>query len=215
MSAEFQDDREPNRGKSKGGNKLLVILLSVFGVLAVLCCGGGVFFAIHAKNQLEDASSNDPAVIAQTTKDIVDIKLPTTYRPRVSINMDVWFIPAKVKMVLYDGPGGGRLSLMEAANKIAGGDDEQFKEQMRQQKQGDQVRELDVSATESRTFTIRGEEVAFKFKKGTERKSNVPFREVSGSFDGRDGKSVVLFVLQVPEKHYNEKEVVAIIKSIK
>ncbi|MFQ5730428.1 MAG: hypothetical protein ACE5KM_00590 [Planctomycetaceae bacterium] len=196
------------------GSKVVIVLLCVFGGIGLLCCGGLIYVGV----QFQNSTSKDPAVVAEVTKKIVEIDIPKTYQPRASVNVDFWFIPMmRMRIVVYEGQGGGSLTMMEVVNRMGGGDDDRkkFKQQMRQQGQGGNVRDLDIKESETREFTIRGQKARFSFRKGVDRETKVDFREVNGTFDGKSEGSVVVLMLQTPEEHYDEKAVVKMIRSIR
>lgn len=66
-----------------------------------------------------------------------------------------------------------------------------------------------------REFPIRGEQVEFRFAKGKDPDSGREFREVTATIPGKEPNAVVYFTLQVPEKSYDEDEVLKMIRSIK
>lgn len=212
MASDERFEPEKQKQGMSTGTKVVIILLCIGGGLVALCCGAGIYIV----SSLKGSASEDPAVVAEVTKQIAEIDIPKTYQPKMSINADFWFSPVKLRMAAYEGPAKSTLMLMEVANKTADEDEsKQFKQQMQQQGQGGRVRDLDIKESKVREFTIRGRKVPFHFRKGVDRKTNVACREVSGTFDGKDKASVVVFMLQTPEANYDEKAVVKMIESIR
>jgi hypothetical protein len=201
----FQPEPPQKRGMSSG-TKVLIILLCVFGGMALLCCGGVVYFAYKVRN----AVSEDPAVVRSVANDIAEIDIPPKFEPVASMNFSMVM---KMRFAIFQTPGKtGTLMLMEMA--VPNASEEDMKQSMSQQGQGQNMRDLVVKKTETKTFKVRGKDVTFYFSEAVDEKTKAPYRKVHGTFPGKDGGAVVL-VLQVPEKEYNEGEAVKMIKSIK
>jgi len=81
---------------------------------------------------------------------------------------------------------------------------------MKQQNQNQ--RELTITKTEEKEFTINGQKVKFDFSEGTD-KSDKKFHQVQGVFAGNKGPA--FFFLQIASESYNEAEIVKMIESIK
>jgi hypothetical protein len=202
----YQPEPPPKRGMSTG-MKVLIILLCVFGGFALLCCGGGVYMAYKFKN----AFSEDPVVVKDVTKKIADIDIPASFHPVGTMNINMFFM--KMRFVVYETKAKtGMMMLMEVSAPNAS--EEDLRRSLNQQGQGQNVRDLQVKKTETKTFTIRGQKAEFTFSEAVEPKSKAAYRQVKGSFPGRD-KGAVMLMLQVPEKEYNEAAVVKMINSIK
>ena len=196
--------------------KVLIILLCVFGGIGLLCCGGAIYVGV----QFNNSASEDPETIATVTKKIADIEIPATFRPVMSVNVDFWFLPMmKVRMVIYQTTDQtGSLTMMEIVVPSAADDkaqEKQFRQQMKQQRQGQNIRDLTIKKSVNKKFTIRGEEITFKFDEAFDEVSKQKFRQVSGVFPGKEKGSAVMLTLQLREKQYKEAEIVKMIKSIK
>ena len=223
MAFESQNDEtfDPEPPKKKGMSttaKVLITLGCVFGGFLLLCCGGVMYTGYQARN----AVSEDPTVVAEVTKEIAEIDIPPQFQPKVSMNMDFWFMPVKMRFVVYHTRGNtGSLTLMEFVDpnakegEFGPRDRDQVRQQMRQQNQGQNVRDLDIEKSHTRRFQIRGKEVAFRFAKAVDPQTKTAFRQVRGAFPGRIKNSRVVLVLQLPEDEYNEDRVVRMIESIK
>lgn len=210
----FDPEPPPKKGMSTG-IKVLIILLCVFGGIGLLCCGGVVYIGFQFKNGF----SEDPETVVSVTKKIAEIEIPATFSPVASVNFDFWFFPAKVRMVIYQAKDqGGVLTLMEMVIPGAADDkaqEQQFRQNMKQQGQGQNIRDLTIKKSVQKKFTIRGEEIAFTFAEAVDEASKEKFRQVRGVFPGKEKGSAVMLMLQLREKQYKEAEVVKMIKSIK
>ena len=199
------DTAAPRTGMS-GAVKVLLILLAVFVLLAVACCGAGIWwFTQNVKN------TTDPVTIRTWTQEIVSIDIPQEqYTPAVGVKMNV-FGQFSMDMVVYTGPGGGTLTLANIGGEAANDPNarQQLDMQMRQQGAAHQI---NVKESETRTFEIGGEEVDFTFASGTETQSGDEWREVTGTFPGKDG--IVTFKLQEPSSSFDEEQVTSMIESI-
>jgi hypothetical protein len=201
----FQPQPPPKQGMSTGV-KVLIILLCIFGGIALLCCGGMIYVGYKFKN----AASEDPTVVKEVTKKIADIDIPPNFHPVRSIDVSFWM---KMRVVVYETKGRtGTLLLMEFS--VPNASEQDMRQSLNQQGQGQNVRNLQIKKTETKPFKIRGQDVEFTFAEAVESKSKVAYRQVKGAFPGKE-KGAVMLMLQVQEKEYNEAAVVKMIKSIK
>jgi hypothetical protein len=199
------DTAAPRTGMS-GAVKVLLILLAVFVLLAVACCGAGFWW--YSQNV---QNTTDAATIRVWTQEIVSIDIPQgDYTPTVGLKMN-WFGTFAMDMVIYTGPGGGTLTLANIGGQVANDPNarQQLDMQMRQQGAAHQI---NVKDSETRTFEIGGEEVEFLFATGTETQSGNEWNEVTGTFPGKKG--IVTFKLQQPSSSYDEEQVTTMIETI-
>lgn len=203
---QFQPEPPRKQGMSTGV-KVLLILLCIGGVFALLCCGGVVYFAYSFRN----AMSEDPVVVKEVTKTIADIDIPPNFEPAVSMDINVFTV--KMRFVVYQTKNkSGTLMLMEMA--VANASEEDMRQSMNERGQGQNMKKLQINKTETKTFKVRGKDVPFTFAEAVDKKTKTEYEQVSGKFPGKDN-GVVMLVLQVPKKDYNEDQVIKMIKSIK
>ena len=196
------DGGEPKRGMSTGV-KVLLILGGVFGVLAVLCCGAGIYLF----NKFSKAMTTDPAQVAAIQQDIAGINLPEGFKPQGGFD---WTLGIKIKAAIYSRSGSEMLMLMQMPSTAS---EEEMRQQMQDSlaKQG-KKQELRVESRETRTVIIDGKEVPFEFTKGTQEGSGRAMRQVIGVFPGRDGTAMLMYT--APEDQWKDEEVMAMLRSI-
>ena len=146
----------PDSEIPKSSSPLKVILwgLGIIGGLAILaCCGGGfLLFRTFARG-----ISQDPAVVRQVAAEITDIELPESLPPDFKIQ----FIG--MKMVSFGDrskKGSGPMLMLMEFPASMGGNSQQMKQQMDQglQQQGQKDQSIQIQESETKTYTIRGQE---------------------------------------------------------
>ena len=85
----------------------------------------------------------------------------------------------------------------------------QFQQGMQQQGQN---QELNVTSTETRTYSINGEEYEFEFVQGTRKQDNVAMRRVMGVIPGKAG-AAFLMVFDT-EANWDEAAITGMIESM-
>jgi hypothetical protein len=192
----------PKRGMSTAV-KVLLILGGVFVVLALVCCGFGIWIF----NKL--APTTDPAKVLAIQQSMATIDVPEHLTPQ--FGMDMSFQQVKMKMAMFAAHGGGEmLMLMQMAG--AEGDasaQEQMERELR--KQGKQ-QNMTVNSSQSRKVkTADGQEVDFEFSKGTQ--DGRAMRQVRGVFQGRDGAVMLQYI--VAEEEWDEEATLEMLQSIR
>lgn len=198
------------------GMKVFLILLAVFGGLAVVCCGGFGLFGYFAATSVAEAVSEEPAKIEEVRSQIAEIAMPADFTPEVSMNFKVPFTDNHIKFVVYKGPHEPTM-LMLMSMDIVGATAEQIQAQMEQQleQQGQQHggRKIEVEQYEEREFVIDGKPAKFYFGHGKDEKSGVECWQVIGSFDGKAGPTG--FILIADQESMPEDQITELIESIK
>lgn len=206
----FEPEVPRKRGMS-GGTKVLMILLVVFGILLLACCGG----VVYLYQQMKAGLSTDPAVVDRVTSDITDIDLPEKFKPLQSMEMKIPFGP-KMQMVFYRAGKAPSVMMMIAVNVPMDEFNEEKQAEIRgnMKPQGEGAPELtDVESLKPFDVTIRGEEIRFDFIKGTDSKSGEKMIQVKGVFPGKSG--AVMLLLVVTESEFKRAELETLLKSIK
>ncbi len=199
----------PQKSGMSTGMKVLILLLCLGGGCMLLCCGG----IVYIWSQIE-WTQGDPVAAARAAAEIASIDVPDQFQPTDSMKMEFPFGLMRMKVVSYKstaGEGGLVLTEMQIANVPLQEQEAQFRQQLREQ--GIDDRQLVVKESKSRTFKIRGRQVTFLFAQAKDAQSGAAFRQVSGTFPGKEGTAFLL--LQIEEKSYDEEAVVKMIKSIK
>jgi hypothetical protein len=207
----------PKKGMSSGAKTLLIVGI-IFGLLALLCCGGLVGSAIYMGSYFKDAMSQDPTVIAERTAEFVEIEIPSQLSPTMSLDMTIPFSdePLMVWVVYADEPSNSRLMMASLGPVMAqqNPDDvrNQLEQSMRQQgvTAGEGVDEWEESVKE---IEVRGEPVVFNFAVGENLDTETQRIEVTGMFQGQSGP--VMLILSADAQVIDEEAVVEMIESIK
>ena len=197
---------QPKKGMSTGV-KVLLILMGVGSIVLLLCCGG-IFMAV--KNSEFKVTEKKEDIIG-IQNEIVQITIPDSFKPQMGMSMNI--VGTNVRMAVYEEEAKqGALVLMSLGIPNDGMVDmeQEFRKSMKQQNQNQ--RELTITKTEEREFTIKGQKVKFDFAEGTDQNDN-KFHQVQGVFAGKNGPA--FFFLQIADESYNEEQIVKIIESIK
>ncbi len=204
--------------KSNAGNegmssttKVVLIVLGAGGVLALICCGGILWFGKTMSDKIQNAMTQDPVRIREITASIVEITVPDAYAPKMA--MDFGMMGMLMKMCAYsrDGDAGG-VFIMEMTTPQPGSKEQmkqQFQQSLRQQGQN---QEITIEASETRTFMINGEECEFEFIKGKNTQSNQDMRQVMGVIPGKSGAGFLMVFEN--EENWDEEVIVQMIKSM-
>jgi len=205
----------PPKAGMGSGMKVFLILLAVFGGLAVLCCGGIGLFSYFAATTAMEAMSQDPVKIEQVRGEIADLSIPADFKPEVSMNLKVPLTDQHIRFVVYTGPQDPTM-LMLMSMSFAGLDAEQIRAQMEQQleQQGRQKgKRIHVEQYEEREFVINGKPAKFYFGHGTEEGSDREAWQVVGSFEGKSGPTG--FILIADKESMSDEQITQLIESIK
>ena len=198
------EERAPRRPGMSTGAKVLIVLLSLAGVVVLLCCGVGLYIA--SSFQLDE----NPAAVAGKTGEIVQIEIPEVFVPRgtVSANLIVFSIDG----VVYETEGDPQGTLMLGEFKGLGMDNADVRTEIRRaMRRPDGGDELKITRSETREFEVRGERVDFTFAEATDNAGN-EYRLVMGSFPTDDGQGILS--VEMPAEIYDEEAIVEMIESI-
>lgn len=203
------DDRPQRKAKSglSGGMKILIGLL-IFGALsAVVCCGVGIYLAMNVFSFTEDATK-----IAEIREEIIGIDIPEEMPPQIGVRMNM-FGAFKMEMAGYgtESEQGLLLMQMQVGDTSPEELERQLKQQMNQQA-ASQGKNVTIESSETRVLQVAGEDREFVFAVGKDQEGNA-VRQVSGTFTGRNGAGMILFIL--PEEEWSEETVLGIIQSIR
>jgi hypothetical protein len=199
-----------NEGMSST-TKVVLLLLGVGGVLLLVCCGGFIWFGKTMSDKLQNAMTQDPVRIREITASIIDITVPDAYAPKMA--MDFGMMGMQMKMCAYSrADDAGGVFIMEmtgppSANKAQM--KQQFQQSLRQQGQN---QEVTIESSETRTFTINGEECEFEFIKGKNTQTNQDMRQVMGVIPGKSGAGFLMVFEN--EENWDEAAIVQMIESM-
>ncbi len=208
---------EPTRrGLGVGATLLLgcgagcLVIALFLGALAVVA---GVFVGRVAEKVAEKVS-DDPQVIESVRSRIADMDTPDDFRPLYSFEMTEEGSTPLPRWVVYECEKEGGLLVLGDFGQI-GIDAQKVLEAIhgRIEQHAERHNEIDVTDVETRELMVRGEPAKFEFARGTLKKDGKQYRRLFGSFEGKNGRAVLL--LYLPEEAYDESQVVQLIESIR
>ncbi|MAT97874.1 MAG: hypothetical protein CL608_12080 [Anaerolineaceae bacterium] len=204
---EYQD-RPPKQGMSTG-IKVLIFILVGGGLCLLLCCGVFIYMMM---NMFE--FSQNPADAVATTQEITTIDIPQDqFPPAGSLKMN-WFGMFGMKMAIYaDQTGSDENYLVIASMEVPNANPAEMESSLKQSLQNqDQGNSLTIISSETREIDINGQMYEFIFSEATNNETGSKFRQITGSFPGKQGSAFIL--VQVPEEEYNEEAMMKMLDSI-
>lgn len=199
----WADEGGAQRPKKQGMStflKVVIFLGCIAGGGVLLCCGGGAWW-------INSIQTENPQEVIARTKEMVDIEIPDDFQPQKGMNANVFGF--KMKLAVYKlKSADGMLMLMSMSAAEANQD-----AQMRNVLQGEVAKNLTINNLKTRKFEVRGEIVDFKFAQSENMDNGDPWRQVTGTFAGKEG--TVMLMLQIEEEAYDEDVVIKMIESIK
>lgn len=200
---------EPQQPKKSKGLSIFLWVFGILGLLVVLACGG---ILLTSYLFFKRVASQDPAKVRALAREITEIEVPAGFEPTMSFNFQ------GMRMVMFakgEPPGSsGMLMLMESPSGPAQEDDQALDEMQRSlRSQPPQIKHIDESKTEEKTFTIRGEEQTVTIQHGTGEEGKA-WAQVTAPFTSKQGKHATLMYL-VPESEWDEGKLEALLESMK
>jgi hypothetical protein len=202
---------QPKQGMSTG-TKILLIVVAVLGFGTISCCGGCLFLGYQMTPEID----RNPAAVRAETERVAEITILDGFEPTMVMRMNM--LIANMRMVAYEWSAEGEdvpATLVLAQMEMAfGGAQQKLEQSIRKNLSGQEFnsKKLSLKSAENRTFQIRGKEVTVRFAKA-EAKDGTAYRQVTGTFPGRDSGTAFL-KLQMKEQLWDEEKVEAMIKSI-
>jgi len=154
--------------------------------------------------------SQDPVVVQKTADEITEITPPSGYDPLFSFNM-------VMKMAAFgqEDQETPRI-LMLMAFPAGSANEQQMRQQMNQslQQQGGQ-HNLEEIESETRTYTIRGEECQVQVAKA-KGQNGIEVRQITAVFQGKEGPAMLMLIM--PEEEWSsggEQEFEKMLESMK
>jgi hypothetical protein len=205
----------PRKKGMSGGAKLLIGLGVGLGILVLLCCGGVIATVYYVSTKV---MSDQPQVIAEKTKEITQLEIPSGLQPRMSFDMTVPFFNRRLMLwTLYsDERTDSILVLFAMGNASAPRDQAEMQrliDQALQQQHIPKPEAIKVKETHKKEVQIRNQTATFTISEGVGEKSGKPRIEVRGVFQGEPGP--VMLWMNADAKKYPEKEIDKMLDSIK
>ncbi len=217
MSSDEIFQAEPARTGMSGTSKVLIALGVGFGLMLLVCCGGFVGMGWWAQGYMENAFSEDPEIIAQTTDDITDVEIPEQFEPAGSIDIDIPFVEESLmSMSFYEGQEEGDALVIaqfgEAWSENSDGVDiaDQVRDSL--EEQGEGAQDMTIEESDDVELTIRGEPATFVIERGTGNDSGEEMWRVSGTFKGKGG--VAFLLLQAKTENLTREQIDELLESL-
>lgn len=171
-------------------NKKLWIAFGV--VLALcLCVGIGGFLVMRSVGtRMADSVKTDPAEVEQVGKRIADYTVPSGYTQTMAMSI----LGSDFVFIGPEDSGNGMLIMMMQFSSSMNSDPEAFQEQMQRSfEQQSGRRGLNMKVVETKTMSIRGQDVEVSILEGTD-ENGTSLRQLLTSFEGKSG--TVMFMAQ-------------------
>jgi len=206
---------EPPRQGMSSGAKVFLILAIIFGVLVLLCCGGGVAVVFLMKNNLQ--VSQDAAEVRAATARITEIAVPAGLEPEFSFSMKVPVVHKDLmSWVMYLDQATNSSLVIASTGEAMAGQEQQLRQSidqsLRQQGMGDHE-DILVQRSEQKTVEIRGKQANFTISHGTTHDGQRKRIQVTGSFQGKSGPAMLMF--HADANKYTEEQLVHMLQSIR
>ena len=205
------------RGMSSGA-KLVLILLILFLLCVLVCCGGMALIFWRASAYMKDAITDDPVVIKQRQAEMLEIDVPESFAPEISIDMKVPMTDQRLMtFVVYSGQSpGDSLVLVGVGDMLSDMPQEDMEQQiedsLRQQGIG-QPQPGTEWTTKTKEFTIGGEPTTFVYRTETNEDGEPTQHHVTGTIPGKRGPVAVIITAR--EETLSEEDIDKIVESIK
>jgi len=164
-----------------------------FGVVLTLCLCVGVagFFALRSVgSRMAESVKLDPAEVEQVGAQIAEYEVPEGYSHLMAMSM----MGYDFVIIAPEGDGSGMMIMLAQFGQafVQGSDPKAFQEQMqRSLEQQSGRRGLNLKAVETRTITIRGQEVEVTVFEGAD-ENGISIRQMVASFATENGLGMVL-----------------------
>jgi len=171
-------------------NKKLWIAFGV--VLALcLCVGIGGFLVMRSVGtRMADSVKADPAEVEQVGKRIADYTVPSGYTQTMAMSI----LGSDFVFIGPEDSGNGMLIMMMQFSSSMNSDPETFQEQMQRSfEQQSGRRGLNMKVVETKTMSIRGQDVEVSILEGTD-ENGTSLCQLLTSFEGKSG--TVMFMAQ-------------------
>jgi hypothetical protein len=194
--------------KSGSGLKIFLWIIGIGGGLLLLACGGCIIGSIIFARS---AMTTDPPKVREMAQSITEIEPPAGYDPVMGMNAYVF------KMVVFgeEGQESGRMLVLMSFQADMG-DQADMERQMNQSLQQQGQQQLEQIESETRPYTIRGEEVQVRIAR-VKTEDGVELRQATAVFTSKEGGPAML-MLMMPEEEWSnggEEEFEAMLQSMK
>ena len=195
---------------NKKSNKWIWWGLGGAALFCLCAVGVAVFLFARVGQQIQKGVKTDPASAAKAAHTIADYELPAGYKEQAAMEI-FGYTMVMIGTDSMSYPSGKPL-IMLAQFQIGATDQKQMEEQIRksfEQQSGQQSSNMKV--VDTKTVTIRGQEVQVITYEGTDENGNA-VRQLITTFPGKGG-TAMLMIMGDPE-HWNQEEIDAFVASI-
>jgi hypothetical protein len=197
------------------GAKVLIGLGVGCGVLVLLCCGVGGALTFYFSRSFQHAMSKDPATVRQVAESIVEIDVPESLEPKVSLDWTVPILNKRGAMAAFvDRDEHSSLVLFQLDESLGNAEvmKTQFNESIRESGQKE-MKEVAIEDSETFNSQINGSEAEFTVGKGKNQQSGREVWQATGAFDGKDGPAMLF--MQLDAADFTKDQVMDVLKSMK
>jgi hypothetical protein len=193
--------------------KVLIVLVLLFLLMVFFCCGGLVATGVW----LTKAQSEDPQVIRQNTREMIQLDVPPVLEPAVAFKLKIPFSSQTlITLVAYAHKAShSALILASFGDMFAEQDQGKLRklidEKLRKEGIGGEEN-VDQWEGREREITVRDEPVTFHFAAGKDTRTGAQRLDVTGTLKGDTGP--VLLILSTDTETLDEATIVEMLESI-
>lgn len=211
----YDSPQAPAPGMSSGAKVLLGLGIGC-GVLVLLCCGGGIVATIFFGRSMQQAISEDPATIRMVTESIVEIDVPESLPPQMSLDWTVPIVNRKMMtMAVYADKDEHSALVLFQMDEDFGNPAvmrTQFEESMKESG-GQDFDEVELEESEKFTTEINGSEAEFTVGRGKREEDGREVWQAIGTFEGKGGPAMLF--LQLDGEAFTKDDAMGILQSMK
>lgn len=211
MDDRFNPSETPAPAKSGSGCwKWVLIFGGIGAVCMLLCCGVTGYFAY----QMKPTIVSKPAEIEALAQEITDIEIPVGFTGQMGMKMNFLGMMNMTMCMFKQDEGRGMMQLTQMEMKV--GDPQEGEVQLKQQMKAQgtaEMKELNVTSSETRELEIRGEQATFTISEGQDVATSTEYREVRGQFRGKAG--IAVLHLQAESESLSDEAIDELLESIR
>jgi hypothetical protein len=211
----YDSPQTPQPGMSSGAKVLLGLGIGC-GVLVLLCCGGGIIAAVFFGRSMQQAMSEDPETVRIVTESIVEIDVPTSLPPQMSLDWTIPILNRKMMtMAVYADEGDKSALVLFQMDEDFGNPAvmrTQFEESMKESG-GQEWDEVELEESEKFTTEINGAEAEFTVGRGKRKEDDREVWQAIGSFDGKGGPAMLF--MQLDAENFSKDDAMGVLQSMK
>lgn len=202
-----------------GGAKKVLLGLGIgCGLMAVICCGGGLVSMYWLGKSIQQATSKDPAKIREVTEQIATIAIPDKFQPETSLDAKIPVIGGMQMAVYRDPNTGATLSLIQFTSDAVA-KDRNLRRQLQSSMEPkytdlhDKKQQVRPETSEEFETTLNGEPAKFTIVEGSVAPASGELLQVSGNFRGKGGFAQLL--LEAAKAEFTKEQAIELLKSMK